>query len=426
MNNSAIDIVQSTLLIKNAVINNLNKDILISGGRITKIEKNIDVQADRIINAEGKLLVPSLKNGHTHAAMAPLRGYADDMKLQPWLEEKIWPAEAKLTPEDIYWGTRYAALEMIKSGTTFCNDMYYSQGMSQKAFIDSQIKSASGPACFDFFDTARAEKMKKECISTIDNYTVSKTNSICIAVHSIYTVSLESLEWIAELANSKNLPVQIHLAETEKEVNDCIALYGVRPTELLKQTGLLDINLITAHTIWVNEKELDLLAEHNITVVHNPASNMKLATGAVFPYSKIKDRGISIMLGTDSCASNNNLDMFEEMKIAALLQKFHNNDPELMKAEYIYNIATGREASVFPQLSSEIKKGAHADCLLLNQNTVELVPSHNLISNMVYSANGSCVDTVICDGKVLMENRKIKDEDEIIDKVRLISKRLCQ
>jgi len=412
------------LVIKNAVINDLKRDVLISDGRFSRIEQNIDDQTDRIIDAAGKFLVPSLKNGHTHAAMSPLRGYGDDMKLGPWLEEKIWPAEAKLTPVDIYWGTRFAALEMIKTGTTFCNDMYYSLGMSQKAFIDSEIKSASGPACFDFFDTERAEKMKSECISTLENFTVTGNNSICIAIHSIYTVSRESLQWIAELAVSRNLPVQIHLAETEKEVKDCIIKYGIRPTELLKQTGLLDINLIAAHAIWLDEKDLDLLAQYNVAVVHNPVSNMKLATGGVFPYGKIKERGINIMLGTDSCASNNNLDMFEEIKIAALLQKFHQYDPEIMKAEDIYNIATGKEASLFPQLSSEIKVGAHADCLLLDQNTPELVPSHNLISNLVYSANGSCVDTVICDGEILMENRKVKDEDEIIDRVRSISEEI--
>ena len=413
-----------SLLIKNAVLNDLKRDVLISDGLITKIGQNINDYAERIIDANGKYLVPSLKNGHTHAAMAPLRGYADDMKLHPWLEDKVWPAEAKLLPEDIYWGTRFAALEMIRSGTTFCNDMYYSQGMSQKAFIDSKIKSASGPACFDFFDTERAEKMKKECISTLENFTSTRNNSICLAVHSIYTVSRESLEWVAELAISKNLPVQIHLAETEKEVKDCITKYGISPTELLKQTGLLDVNLIAAHAIWLDEKEMDLLAEYDVTVVHNPVSNMKLATGGVFPYSKIKERGINIMLGTDSCASNNNLDMFEEIKIAALLQKFHTNDPEIMKAEDIYDIAIGNEASIFPQLSSEIKVGAYADCLLLDQNSLELIPSHNLISNLVYSANGACVDTVICDGEILMENRKVKDEDEIIDRVRSISKAL--
>ncbi|MCK5201115.1 MAG: amidohydrolase [Spirochaetales bacterium] len=413
-----------SLLIKNTVIYDLKRDLLISDGRITKIEQNINDQVDRIIDADGKFLVPSLKNGHTHAAMSPLRGYGDDMKLQPWLEEKIWPAEARLSQEDIYWGTRFAALEMIKSGTTFCNDMYHSLGISQTAFIDSGIKSASGPACFDFFDTARAEKMKRECISTLEDFTVTQNNTICIAVHSIYTVSRESLKWIAELAVSKNLPVQIHLSETEKEVKDCIAKYGIRPTELLKQTGLLNTNLIAAHVAWLDENEMDLLAEHNVTVVHNPASNMKLATGGVFPFSKIKEKGINIMLGTDSCASNNNLDMFEEMKIATLLQKFHNNDPEIMKAEDIYNIATGKETSIFHQLSSEIKVGVFADCLLLDQDNLDLIPSHNLISNLVYSANGSCVDTVICDGKIIMENRKVKDADEIIDHIRSIAKKI--
>ncbi len=413
-----------SLLIKNAILNGKKTDVLISNGVFTRIDHKIEEPAAKIWDAEDKIIIPSLKNGHTHAAMAPLRGFGDDMKLQPWLEEKIWPAEANITSEDAYWGTRFTALEMIKSGTTFCNDMYFHFGMNQKAFIDSGIKSAAGPALFDFFDKEKAENMKKNCLYDITNTEYSKKNSLFLAAHSIYTLSKESLIWIAMLSKEKNIPVHIHLSETEFEVNECIKNYGIRPVELLEQTGLLEIELIAAHSIWLDDNELDLMAENNVTVVHNPSSNMKLATGGVFPYSKIKDRGIRTMLGTDSCASNNNLDMFEEMKFAALLQKFHNNNPELMSAENIFKIATGTEASLFPQLSSEIKPGAHADCLLLNSNIPELIPSHNLVSNLVYSANGSCVDTVICDGEILMENRVVKDEEEIINRVRSIANKL--
>ena len=413
-----------SLLIKNAILNGKKQDVLISNGQFINIEDKIANSTDKIIDAVGKVLVPSLKNGHAHSAMTLLRGYADDMKLLPWLENKIWPAEAKLTPDAIYWGTRLASLEMIKSGTTFCNDMYFNFEMSQKAYIDAGIKSASGPALFDFFDTGKAQNMKNNCMIALKNTNITQNNSLSLAAHSIYTLSKESLQWIANLARSKNIPVHIHLSETETEVNECITRYGLKPVELLKETGLLDTNLIAAHTIWLDNSEIELLAEYNVTVVHNPVSNMKISTGEVFPYKKLKDKNIKMMLGTDSCASNNNLDMFEDMKMAALLQKFHTNDPEIMCAEEIFDIATGSEALVFPQVSSKIEVGAHADCLLLNQDTPELVPSHNLISNLAYSANGSCVDTVICDGKVLMEDRRVKDEDEIISKVRSIAKEL--
>jgi 5-methylthioadenosine/S-adenosylhomocysteine deaminase len=413
-----------SLLIKNTVLNNLKRDVLVLDGKINKIEQNIDDPAEISIDATGKILIPSLKNGHSHSSMTILRGYADDMKLQPWLEEKIWPAESKLTHEAIYWGTRMASLEMIKSGTTFCNDMYFNFEVSLKAYIDSGIKSASGPALFDFFDSKKAATMKQKCSDAIENTNISFNNSLTLPAHSIYTLSKDSLKWIADFAGSKNIPVHIHLSETEREINECILKYGIRPVELLKETGLLNVDLIAAHAIWLNDNEIDLLTKNNVTLVHNPVSNMKISTGGVFPYKKFKNRNIKMMLGTDSCASNNNLDMFEDMKIAALLQKFHTNDPEVMKADEIYNIATGNLASVFPQLSSKVEVGAHADLLLLNSNNPELIPSYNLISNLVYSANGTCVDSVICNGEVLMEGRKVKDEDEILERVRSISKEL--
>ncbi|MCK5672314.1 MAG: amidohydrolase family protein, partial [Spirochaetales bacterium] len=287
-----------SLLIKNAVMNGKKQDVLISNGQFINIEDKIANSTDKIIDAVGKVLVPSLKNGHAHSAMTLLRGYADDMKLLPWLENKIWPAEAKLTPDAIYWGTRLASLEMIKSGTTFCNDMYFNFEMSQKAYIDAGIKSASGPALFDFFDTGKAQNMKNNCMIALKNTNITQNNSLSLAAHSIYTLSKESLQWIANLARSKNIPVHIHLSETETEVNECITRYGLKPVELLKETGLLDTNLIAAHTIWLDNSEIELLAEYNVTVVHNPVSNMKISTGEVFPYKKLKDKNIKMMLGT--------------------------------------------------------------------------------------------------------------------------------
>jgi len=408
------------LLIKNGVIDGKVVTISIDNRKIIDVipaaEVSDNLSADTVIDAAGMLVVPSLKNGHTHAAMTLLRGFADDMKLQPWLEQKIWPAEAQLRPEDIYWGTRLGALEMIKTGTTFCNDMYFHFSEAWKAFHDAGMKAAVGSTILDQMNTETAARAIEQTKQNFQDFAGSSEKlMLSPAPHAVYTVSEPTLRWISDFSRSNSLIVHIHISETEQEVMDCLAVHGKRPVEYLDSIGFLGPHVVAAHCVWLSETEMDILANHQVTVVHNPVSNMKLAAGSCFQFEKLSARGVPMMLGTDGCSSNNNLDMFEEMKIAALLQKHHFNNPERMKSEEAFSLASGGETRVYPFLSSSIEAGAFADLLLINPAHQSMTPRYNTVSNLVYSCSESAVDTVICDGDILMQNRRVPGEDKIIE-----------
>ena len=418
-----------SLLITNAVLDDTSVSIMIDREKITAVYQSDSIQpvfkADTVLDAAGKVAVPTFKNGHTHAAMTLLRGYADDMKLQPWLEEKIWPAEARLTGDHIYWGTRLAALEMIKTGTTFCNDMYFHFPQAWKAYRDSGIKAAVGPAIIDHMNEERTDQILTDLKEKFSEYSGADEKLIFSpAPHAVYTVSEKTLRRIADFCREKGLIVHIHLSETEKEVNDCVAAQGMRPAEYLDSIGFLGPNVIAAHGVWLNDREIELLAEHQVTVVHNPVSNMKLSSGSCFRFGDLNANKVPMMLGTDGCSSNNNLDMCEEMKAAALLQKHHFLDTELMSADEIFSIATGGKTRIYPNISSNIKPGDYADLLLIDPNHYKMVPNFNTISNLVYSCGEEAVDTVICSGEILMQNREVDDEDTVIEEARRCSREL--
>ena len=412
-----------SILIKNVLLNNKVTDIFIRGNKIEKIKENISEKADTIIDGKNKAAIPSFINSHSHSAMTLFRGFADDISLQEWLETKIWPTETKLTEEDVYWGVKLACLEMIKSGTTFFNDMYWHPRGTAKAAEEMGIRTAISGVFIDLFDKQKAKEQmqeNKKLFQEIKKY----SNRIMFALgpHSIYTVSKESLKQIKQFADENNLLIHIHLSETKKEIDDCVKQHGKRPVEYFEEIGFLGPNIIAAHCIWVNDKEIKLLKKHNVKIIYNPTSNMKLSSG-VMPYEKMKNAGLKIALGTDGCASNNNLDMLEEMKFASLLQKINNN-PTTLPAQESFNLATINPAKIFGLDYGEIKENKLADLLLIDLKNINLNPQHNLISNLVYSANQSCIDTTICDGKILMQNRKIKGEEGIIKKANEIAEEL--
>ncbi len=404
-----------SILIKNVLVDGKQKDILIRNNKIEDIKKSIVAETDYKIDGKHKAAIPSFVNAHTHAAMNLMRGYADDMMLHDWLQNKIWPLETKLTEKDVYYGTKFACLEMIKSGTTFFNDMYWHLPRSVKAVEEIGMRGALNAVFIDMFDEEKTKeqiKLNKRLFEETRN--ASDRVQFTLGPHAVYTVSEESLCWAKEFADKHNLIVHIHLSETQKEVDDCIAKTKRRPVEYLDHIGFLGPNVVAAHTVWVNDKEIKLLKKHNVKVAHNPCSNMKLCSG-VLPYKKLKKAGITVALGTDGSASNNSLNMLKEMKFAALLQKHHNRDPTLLPAEEAFKLGTVNGAKAFGLNAGEIAKGKLADLLLIDLKHLSLNPHHNMISNLVYSSGADCIDTTICDGNILMQNRKVKGEEKILE-----------
>ncbi|MBN1754985.1 amidohydrolase [bacterium] len=407
------------ILIRHALLGDEEKDILILENTISRIASNIEEPADKIIEARGKAVFPSFFNAHTHAGMTLFRGFGDDLPLMEWLETRIWPYEALIKEEDVYWGTKLACLEMIKSGTTFFNDMYWFFPAVARAVEDMKIRSAVSAVFIDQFDDNQAHEQirhNKELFGQMEQY--SSRISFSLGPHAPYTVSLKSLKWARDFAADNDILIHIHLSETEDEVQRFVKVYGKRPFEYLHEIGFLSPRLIAVHTVWLNELEMDLIAENGVHVVHNPISNMKLAVGSNFKYRELKERGVNICLGTDGAGSNNNLDMIESMKFAALLQKFSYNDPTILPALEIFNMATCNGAKAFRLNAGKIEEGKLADLILVDLNNPSMVPGHNHLSDLVYAAHGDCVDTVICDGNILMEDRKVEGEEEILKNAR--------
>jgi 5-methylthioadenosine/S-adenosylhomocysteine deaminase len=399
--------------------------LLIDGDTIVSVGDTAD-KTDLVIDGRRKAVIPGLMNCHTHAAMTLFRSYADDMKLHEWLETKIWPLEAKLDGEAVYWGTKLACLEMLKSGTTFFADMYFYCEDIARAVSDMGIRACISSAFFDFFDPGILEENMKRVekeLSTLEKYEMVIPS---VGPHAVYTVSLEGLKRAAELANERNIPVHFHLAETEREVLDFRKKHGKGIIQVLDEIGFLSPRLIAAHSVWLDDSEIQLLAKRGVNAVHCPASNMKLCVGKAINFTAMKEAGLNVCLGTDGAASNNNLDILEEMKFAALLQKFFYNDPTLMKADEVFAMATVNAARAFRLRAGMIKEGYLADLVIVDLRKSFMSPDHSLVSNLVYSASSECVDTVIVGGKIIVQNGVFPDEERIIEKASKVAFNLVQ
>ena len=393
-----------TLLIRNAWLDGRTTDVLISDGRFRSLTAPSGTQADKVVEAAGMALLPPFYNTHTHAAMSLLRGYADDMPLQKWLQEYVWPYENKMTRQDIREGTRMALREMIRTGTVFFSDMYFDIEETIDVVREYGLRAAIGVTFVD----SHSKSQQAEKLDMLRSWNDPTGGRICLTVapHAIYTVGPELLVQCAETARNRNLKLHIHLSETRGEVEDCIREHGLTPVRYLDRLGVLGDNVIAAHVVHVDREEADILAERGVTISHCPCSNMKLASG-IFPYKMLHEAGCRLTLGTDGDSSNNNLDMREEMKFAALLAKVGSGDPEQLPAGEVFDMATRAGAEAFGIDAGVIAEGKRADALLVDLHNEKMQPCHNLLSNWVYAADSSAVDTVICDGRVLMEHHEI-------------------
>lgn len=405
------------ILIKNALLlDETRKDILIEGNRIKEvgsIEASLHPEAD-IIDATRMAVIPGFVNCHTHAAMTYFRGYGDDLDLMDWLENMIWPVEAHLTKDDIYWGSRLACLEMIKSGTTAFLDMYTYPEATAQAVIDSGMRAVLSYTMFDRWDDTRAKLDRERCSYYYDLFSkMPERVQFAVGPHAIYTVSAPQLQFAHKFSEEHDCLVNLHLAETYKEWQDSTREFGMTPVRYLKKLGILSPRLVLAHSLWMDSEELQMLADHGCSTVHNPASNMKLASGYNFRYIEMKEKGIKVGLGTDGCSSSNNLDMVVAMKLASLLGKAWRFDPKALRADQILETATTTGAEILRIDGGRIEAGALADLCLIDLTLPEMTPLHNLTSNLVFAAAGNCVDTTIIDGQILMRNRQVKEEDMI-------------
>ncbi len=413
------------LLIKNVQFKEKNVDILIEGNKISRIADHIEANAEKVIDGSGKAVCPGFVNMHTHAAMSLFRGYADDMELQPWLTEKIWPHEAKMTDEMYYWGTKLACLEMIKTGTTCFNDMYMNLPMVAKATDEMGLRAFLSSLVMD--PTLRVDARRTAEIIETDQRALegcSNRITMTIAPHAIYTVPEPALREAARQAKQRHLLIHMHSSETRQEVADCLKEHGMEPLRWLDSIGFLDENVILAHSLWLTDAEIQIMADRGVKAVHNPNSNLKLASGYCFKYHEMKDKGVCIGLGTDGDSSSNNLDMIDAMKTASLIGKAWRFDPTAVPAKEMYYCATRNAGCMLGLPIGKVEEGFLADLILLDLNTTAFTPNFHFTSNLVYAANGYCVDTVICDGRVLMEARHVDGEEEILQKAREMADRL--
>ena len=427
----------NTILIKNALIlspNNFEEkkqSLLIKNDLIAEISDEIDESnVDKIIDGEGKVLLPGFVNTHTHLSMTLFRGLADDLSLDTWLNDHIWPMEANLNGDYCYAGALLGAVELIKSGTTTFSDMYFYMEDVARAVDEAGIRAVLSYGMIDFGDAERREAEIKENLTLFENCNGMADGRIKVffGPHSPYTASEELLIKVRQLADEYNMGIHIHVSETQKEINDVSEEKGLRPFEYLDKIGFLGPDVVAAHSVWLSDEEIEIIKKHDVKISHNPCSNMKLASG-IAPVSKLMENDICVSIGTDGASSNNNLDLIEELKTASLLQKVSTLDPNVLNSHEAIAMGTskGAEALGLADEIGSIEVGKKADIILIDTNSANMVPdSSTLTSNIIYSANGSNVDTTICNGKILMENKKLTvlDEQEIYDKAREAIKNL--
>lgn len=363
----------------------------------------------KVIDATGFIVMPGLINTHTHIAMALLRGISDDVPLMEWLNEHIWPVEAHMGYNEILIGAKLGALEMLKGGTTTFVDMYPYEEAVAEASEEAGIRAVVSPCAMDF----RMPHFEEDWRAVQKRFSNSNLVSMMIGVHAIYTCSPENMKHAMELSEQLSTGIHIHHSETKDEENTVRERYNANPTEHLVNVGLIKRPTLAAHCVYMSDEDITAFAENNVSVAYNPQSNMKLASG-IAPIAKMLDAGVNVSIGTDGASSNNDLDMWDEMRTASLLQKVNTMNPCVLTAYQVLQMATVNGAKAIGKEGELgiLQEGALADIILVDFEKPHLYPHTNLISELVYSCHASDVDTVIVNGEIVVENRKCTTMDE--------------
>ncbi len=414
----------SSILIKNALLVTMDEkmpdyfhgDLLVVDDRLARISENPAMieptGSETVIDGSKLLVMPGLINTHGHTAMTLFRSYADDLPLKEWLEEKIWPIEEYLSAEDVYWGTKLAICEMLKGGTTTFTDMYFFMDKVAEAAAESGIRAFLSRGMIGFGDSAaKGLKESEEFIYSWHGAEGGRIN-VTLGPHALYTCPPGYLERVITLADKTKRSLQIHLSETKLEVEESYEKYGKSPIEQVAELGLFKSRVTAAHCVHVSERDLDVLAENKVGVAHNPGSNLKLGSG-VAPVARMLAKGIKVGIGTDGASSNNNLDMFEELRLASLLAKGIAMDPTLLNAKSTLRMATLMGAkALFLENCGCLKEGWKADLIGLYLDVPHLTPMHDPTAQVVYAASAADVALVLVDGKILLEKGELKTIDE--------------
>ena len=410
-----------SILIKNATVISMdekrkmiekNMDILVENDNIVKIEKDIDVQKSpelQIIDATNKVVMPGLINSHAHVPMSIFRETVDGYNMQDWLEKKIWPMEDSLTNEDVYYASLLSFVEMIETGCTTINDMYYMTENSIKAMKDVGIRLQTTRTLTDIPTDESGDKRIDELLKLLSEYkNFDEKLTFNLGIHGLYTAKEKYLKKCLQVAHNEELPIHIHFCENNKEVEDIRKIYNKEPIEVLKEYFKCEKTLL-AHAVKLDEQDIESIKDMNISIAHCPISNLKLGCG-IANIRKMIECGINVSLGTDGQGSGCSLDMFETMKFAALLQKGIYEDAKCMNAYDVLKMATinGAKALGLDKNIGSISEGKKADIIIIDVNRTKSNPENNLISQIVYNTTGENVDTTIINGKVLMENKRLK------------------
>ncbi|NLB80667.1 MAG: amidohydrolase [Clostridiaceae bacterium] len=422
------------LLIKNAEIITMDYDNPIVKGdigivdeKIAFIGKDNNFTPDTIKDVKGNIVMPGLINAHTHTPMSLLRCYADDLDLHEWLFDRIVPVEDTFDENDIYWGSMLACLEMIESGVTAFADMYFLNTATARAVQQNGMRANISRAlqCFDDRTSFENDKLIRQALELYNQFhnTAQGRIMVDISAHAVYTNTKPYLKYIATIIDELNVGVHLHISETERENIECLEKYKMTPTQLFLSCGFFNTRTIAAHSVYLTQDDIDIYKDKNINIVTNPTSNLKLASG-IAPIGKYLRNGLNIALGTDSAASNNNLNLFEEMHLASLLQKGVNKDPIEISAFDALKMATVNGADALGIENCGVLKASNvADLIIINTDKPHLMPYYNPLSAVVYSAQAADVDSVMVAGKFLMENREIKSID--VEQVKYQTKKIA-